>query len=70
LVIIAEPQTSFTGVDEKSTKTVTAASTVLLNPFEDSVITVTADNGKEFSCHKKITESLKCDLYFADFYCL
>lgn len=33
------------------------------------VIAITADNGKEFAYHEKMTESLKCDVYFADPYC-
>ena len=38
-------------------------------PFKGSVLTITADNGKEFACHEKMTESLQCDIYFADPYC-
>ncbi|WP_041766505.1 IS30 family transposase [Psychromonas ingrahamii] len=72
LVTIVERKTSFTvstRVDDKSAKTVTAATIALLKPFEDSVITITADNGKEFAYHEEMTESLKCDVYFADPYC-
>jgi IS30 family transposase len=72
LVTIVERKTSFTvstRVDDKSAKTVTAATIALLAPFKGAVLTITADNGKEFAYHGKMTESLKCDVYFADPYC-
>jgi IS30 family transposase len=72
LVTIVERKTSFTvstRVDDKSAKTVTAATIALLAPFKGAVLTITADNGKEFAYHEKMTESLKCDVYFADTYC-
>ncbi|MFT5838264.1 MAG: IS30 family transposase [Flavobacteriales bacterium] len=49
-------------------KTVTAATTALLTPFKSNVLRMTADNGKEFAYHEKMTERLKCDVYFADPY--
>lgn len=72
LVTIVERKTSFTvsrRVDDKSAKTVTAATIALLKPFKDAVITITADNGKEFAYHEEMTASLHCDVYFADPYC-
>ena len=72
LVTIVERKTSFTvstRVDDKSAKTVTAATIALLKPFKGAVLTITADNGKEFAYHEEMTESLKCDVYFADPYC-
>jgi IS30 family transposase len=72
LVTIVERNTSFTvstRVDDKSAKTVTAATIALLAPFKGAVLTITADNGKEFAYHEKMTESLTCDVYFADPYC-
>jgi IS30 family transposase len=72
LVTIVERQTSFsvsTRVDDKSAKTVTAATIALLAPFKDAVLTITADNGKEFAYHEEIAKSLKCTVYFADPYC-
>jgi IS30 family transposase len=41
----------------------------LLAPFKGAVLATTADNGKEFAYHEKMTESLQCDVYFADPYC-
>ena len=72
LVTIVERKTSFTvstRVDDKSAKTVTAATIALLKPFKNAVKTITADNGKEFAYHEKMTESLNCEVYFADPYC-
>jgi len=72
LVTIVERKTSFTvsaRVDDKSAKTVTAATIALLQPFKDAVLTITADNGKEFAYHEEVTERLKCSVYFADPYC-
>jgi len=72
LVRIVERKTSFTvstRVDDTSAKTVTAATIALLAPFKGAVLTITADNGKEFAYHEKMTESLQCDIYFADPYC-
>jgi hypothetical protein len=60
-------KTSFTvstRIDDKSAKTVTVATIALLAPFKGAVITLTADNGKEFAYHEQMTESLKCDVYF------
>lgn len=37
----------------------------LMRPYKDNVLTITADNGKEFTRHKKISKSLKTDVYFA-----
>jgi IS30 family transposase len=64
LATIIERKTSFTvstRVDDKSVKPI-----ALLTPFKSAVISITADNGKEFAYHEKMTKSLKCDVYFAD----
>lgn len=37
----------------------------LLQPFRDSVHTITGDNGKEFAEHVRIAETLQADFYFA-----
>lgn len=72
LVTIVERKTSFTvsmRVDDKSAKSVTAATIALLQPYKTSVLTITADNGKEFAYHEVITKHLECGVYFADPYC-
>ena len=37
----------------------------LLRPFADRLYTITADNGKEFAEHEKVTQELKVDFFFA-----
>ena len=69
---IVERKTSFTvtkRVFDKSVQTVTAATIALLEPFKDAVLTITANNGKEFAYHKQLTQALECDVFFADSYC-
>ena len=39
----------------------TDATFELLAPFKDLVLTITADNGKEFAYHKKVSKKLECD---------
>ena len=36
----------------------------LLKPFKHKIHTITTDNGFEFSDHKTVSKSLKCDYYF------
>lgn len=36
-----------------------------LHPVRDCVHTLTADNGKEFSCHEEISSTLQADFFFA-----
>ena len=72
LVTIVERKTSFTvstRVDGKSADIVTAATIALLMPYKDAVLTITADNGKEFAYHEKMTKALDAPVYFADPYC-
>jgi transposase, IS30 family len=44
---------------------VTKATIHLLKPYLDKVLTITADNGKEFSDHKAMAQVLDADVYFA-----
>ena len=72
LVTIVERLTSYTvstRINDKSAKTVTAATIALLLPFKEQVKTITADNGKEFAYHEEITKALSATVYFADPYC-
>ena len=71
-VSIDERQTSFTvstRIFDKQAATVTAATISLLMPYKDAVLTITADNGKEFAYHEQVTKSLSAPVYFADPYC-
>jgi len=72
LVTIVERGTSFTvskRINNKLAETVTAATIALLTPYKEAVLTITADNGKEFAYHEKITKALGAQVYFADPYC-
>ena len=40
----------------------------MLEPFKDCILSITTDNGKEFTCHQMITEALGAQVYFADPY--
>lgn len=68
LVTIVERVTNYTvskQVDSKSAAAVTKATIALLKPLKGVVHTITADNGKEFAYHEKISEALAADIYFA-----
>ncbi|MFT5576203.1 MAG: IS30 family transposase [Bermanella sp.] len=68
LATIVERAAKFTlsaQVDNKSAATVTKATISLLKPFKDVVRSITADNGKEFAYHGKISKALSADVYFA-----
>ena len=52
-------------VDNKSSEVVTEALIRRLGRFQDKVLTITADNGKEFAEHAKITATLGSPVYFA-----
>ena len=68
LVTLVERVTNFTlsaQVNTKSAAEVTKATIALLRPFKDAVHTITADNGKEFAYHEKISTVLSADIYFA-----
>ncbi len=50
---------------DRTAKSVLKACKKVLCALSDKFRTITYDNGKEFSGHKKITEILGCDIYFA-----
>jgi len=52
-------------VERKTARQVRSAIIRLLRPHAHKVLTLTADNGKEFAEHKDIAESLETDFYFA-----
>lgn len=54
-----------TRVNSKGADEVTAATIRLLTPYRDAVHTITADNGKEFAFHEKISDALEAQVYFA-----
>lgn len=71
MVTIVERISKFTvsaKINDKSAATVTAATIALLEPYRDTVLTITADNGKEFAHHEQVSEALSAPVYFADPY--
>jgi transposase, IS30 family len=52
-------------VRDKSAAAVTDALIERLGVFQEHVLTLTADNGKEFAGHGKVANDLKADFYFA-----
>lgn len=52
-------------VEGKKEEAVTQALIEMLMPYREKVLTITADNGKEFAGHKKVAEALEADFYFA-----
>ena len=72
LVTIVDRVSKFTlikKVDSKHAEVVTAATIILLQPYLDKTLTITADNGKEFAGHETIKEQLSANVYFAHPYC-
>ena len=68
LITIVDRKSKFTLIEKSDTKQadVTAQKIIkLLEPFKESVHTLTADNGKEFAWHEKIADTLKTEFYFA-----
>lgn len=68
LVTIVERVTKFTvsqQVEGKTAAAVTKATIDLLKPIQNAVLTITADNGKEFAYHEEISEALDANVYFA-----
>ena len=68
LVTIVERVTKFTvsmQVMSKCAADVTKATIALLKPYKALVHTITADNGKEFAYHEKISKALDTEVYFA-----
>jgi IS30 family transposase len=52
-------------VPHKSAALVSQALINMLLPYQSNVLTITADNGKEFAHHKQIAQALDADVYFA-----
>ena len=68
LVTIVDRVSKFTlikKVDSKHAEVVTEATIILLQPYIDKTLTITADNGKEFAGHEKTKEQLNAEVYFA-----
>ena len=68
LLSLVERKSKFTLIrklEKKQADLVAEAAIDLLNPYEEKVCTITADNGQEFAHHEYIKEHLKTTVYFA-----
>ena len=68
LVTIVERKSKFMvmkNVENKTAALVATATIELLRPYQDRILTITADRGKEFAHHEKVAKALECDYYFA-----
>ena len=71
IVSIVDRKTRFTllhKVERRSSLNVSKATRQLLAPYKDKVLTITADNGKEFAEHAAISKDLDTEFYFAHAY--
>lgn len=72
MLTLVERSTRFTlsaRINDKTAESAAQATIALLAPYQALVLTITADNGKEFANHEKVSKALDCDYYFADPYC-
>jgi IS30 family transposase len=58
-------KTRLVKVERKTAKAVKTALVNALRPHKNNVLTITCDNGKEFTLHQKIGKSLHADTFFA-----
>lgn len=68
IVTAVERKTKFScmkQVPKKEAALVASALIEMLKPYEPLVLSLTSDNGKEFSFHEKIAKELQLDFYFA-----
>lgn len=68
IVTLVDRKTGFTlmrKVERKTAEAVGEAMTDLLKPYRRKVLTITADNGREFAGHQAIAQQLQADFYFA-----
>ena len=52
-------------VERKTAQAVSKAVICLLRPYQQQVLTITSDNGREFAGHERISKQLGADFYFA-----
>jgi len=52
-------------ISRKTAQQVQEALIIKLGPMKDFVLTLTSDNGKEFMYHRKVSDSLEANFYFA-----
>lgn len=68
IVSLVERKTKFTilkKVNQKTAQNVSKATIEALQHYNNSVLSITADNGSEFAYHEEIAEKLNTEFYFA-----
>jgi IS30 family transposase len=68
LLTLVERKSKFTLIrklEKKQANPVAEAAIDLLKPYEETVCTITSDNGQEFAHHESIKEQLQTTVYFA-----
>lgn len=68
MVTVVDRKSKFTlikKVKSKQANAVTQALIEMLQPLKPITKTITSDNGKEFAYHKKVSEAIEADFYFA-----
>ena len=71
LVTVVDKMSKFTliqKVESKQAHEVTSALIKMLTPIKKILHTITSDNGKEFAYHKKVSQALDTNFYFANPY--
>ena len=61
----ASKLTKLAKISGKTSEAVREAVVEKLEPIQDFVLTMTADNGKEFACHQEVSHCLGTSFYFA-----
>ena len=72
IVSMVERRSKLTKLKKVSRKTAKKVANALIDSLvevKEFVATLTADNGKEFAYHKKVSDSLNTQFYFATPYC-
>ena len=71
IVTLVDRHSKFTlikKVEAKQARAVTDAIVQLLKPIQNHALTITSDNGKEFSYHEEVAKTLDTEFYFANPY--
>jgi len=68
LVTAVERKTKYTCIQPVRRKTADAVANALITmlmPFQNQILTITVDNGKEFAHHQHVADALNTNVYFA-----
>ena len=68
MVTAVERKTKYTCIQPVRRKTADAVANALITmlmPFQNQILTITVDNGKEFAHHQHVADALNTNVYFA-----